>query len=144
MTDNDIATLGNFPLSPHLTTLLLARNRISNIQPTLSRSIPNLANLSLTQNRISNLADLEPLVALKKLKHLSLLDNPITSKEVIPSFRFVHNRSNILARTTATTSSGASLPSIALTSPECANPSGIEPKSYSAHLSNLPNWPFKS
>ena len=90
LTDNDIATLGNFPLSSHLTTLLLARNRISNIQPTLSRSIPNLTNLSLTQNRISNLADLEPLVALKKLTHLSLLDNPITSKEVIPPSRCVH------------------------------------------------------
>jgi len=89
-TDNDITILGNFPLSPHLITLLLARNRISSIQPTLSRSIPNLNNLSLTQNRISNLADLEPLAALKKLKHLSLLDNPITSREVIPSFHFVH------------------------------------------------------
>jgi len=93
LTDNDIATLGNFPLSSHLTTLLLARNRISNIQPTLSRSIPNLTILSLTQNRISNLADLEPLVALKKLTHLSLLDNPITSKEVIPPSRCVHVKS---------------------------------------------------
>jgi Leucine-rich repeat (LRR) protein len=93
LTDNDIAILGNFPLSPHLTTLLLARNRISNIQPTLSRSIPNLTNLSLSQNRISNLVDLEPLVALKKLKHLSLLDNPITSKEVLPSSRCVRVKS---------------------------------------------------
>ena len=149
-TDNDIAILGNFPLSPHLTTLLVARNRVSSIQPTLSRSIPNLTNLSLSQNRVSNLVDIEPLAALRKLKHLSLLDNPITSKEVLSSSRRVrvmswcHNGTNILDSTTATTSSGASLPYTALTSPEFANPSAIEPKSYSAHLSNPPNWPFKS
>ena len=150
LTDNDIAILGNFPLSPRLTTLLLARNRISNIQPALSRSIPNLTNLSLTQNRISNLADLEPLVALKKLKHLSLVDNPVTSKEVFSSSHCVHVNSrshslpNIADRTIATTSSGASPPSTASTSPECANPSATEPKSCSAATINPPNWPWQS
>ncbi|KIW00438.1 hypothetical protein, variant [Verruconis gallopava] len=80
-TDNDISVLGNFPLSPRLQTLLLTRNRISSIQPTLYRSIPNLKSLVLTQNRIVELADLEPLSRLEKLTYLILNDNPVKTKE---------------------------------------------------------------
>ncbi|KAI0396409.1 L domain-like protein [Xylariaceae sp. FL0594] len=81
LVDNDIQVLGNFPLSPRIRTLLLARNRISVIQPTLANSIPNLTNLQLESNNLNELADLDPLGALPRLTHLVLRDNPVTKKE---------------------------------------------------------------
>ncbi|KAL1311781.1 hypothetical protein AAFC00_001865 [Neodothiora populina] len=80
-TDNDIPTLANFPLMPRLQALYLARNRITTIANGLSKSIGNLHTLVLTQNQIAELADIEPLSGLKKLIHLSLVENPVTSKE---------------------------------------------------------------
>ena len=61
---------------------MLARNRISAIQPTLANQLPNLSVLILTQNSIAELADLEPLARFGRLVHLSLLENPVTRKEV--------------------------------------------------------------
>ncbi|KAI0970530.1 L domain-like protein [Xylaria arbuscula] len=79
--DNDIQVLSNFPLSPRIHTLLLARNRVSSIQPTLFNSIPNLINLQLESNSLSELADLDPLGSFPRLTHLVLRDNPVTKKE---------------------------------------------------------------
>ncbi|EMR69334.1 putative u2 small nuclear ribonucleoprotein a protein [Eutypa lata UCREL1] len=79
--DNDIQVLGNFPLSPRIRTLLLARNRVSSIQPTLANSIPNLTNLQLESNNLRELADLDPLGSFPALTHLVLRDNPVTKKE---------------------------------------------------------------
>ncbi|OTA58310.1 L domain-like protein [Hypoxylon sp. EC38] len=79
--DNDIQILGNFPLSPRIRTLLLQRNRISSIQPTLANSIPNLTNLQLESNNLTELADLDPLGSFPRLTHLVLRDNPVTKKE---------------------------------------------------------------
>ncbi|KAI1172690.1 L domain-like protein [Nemania sp. FL0916] len=81
LVDNDIQVLGNFPLSPRIHTLLLARNRISTIQPTLANSIPSLTNLQLESNNLSELADLDPLGSFPRLTHLVLRDNPVTKKE---------------------------------------------------------------
>ncbi|KAI8628296.1 L domain-like protein [Xylariaceae sp. FL1651] len=81
LVDNDIQVLGNFPLSPRIHTLLLARNRISSIQPTLANSIPNLMNLQLESNNLNELADLDPLGSFPRLTHLVLRDNPVTKKE---------------------------------------------------------------
>jgi len=80
-TDNDIQMLGNFPLSPRLRTLLLARNRISSIQPSLANSVPNLTTLVLTSNNFAELADLDVLATFNQLTHLVLLENPVTRKE---------------------------------------------------------------
>ncbi|KAL8902714.1 MAG: hypothetical protein Q9207_004446 [Kuettlingeria erythrocarpa] len=80
-TDNDITSISNFPLSPRLRTLLLARNRVNSIQPTLAKSIPNLTTLVLTSNNLAELADLDPLRNFPRLTHLSLLENPVTRKE---------------------------------------------------------------
>ncbi|KAH8795101.1 leucine-rich repeat-domain-containing protein [Hyaloscypha sp. PMI_1271] len=80
-TDNDIQMLGNFPLSPRLRTLLLARNRISSVQPSLANSIPNLTTLVLTLNNFAELADLDVLATFGRLTHLVLLENPVTRKE---------------------------------------------------------------
>ncbi|CAI7571982.1 unnamed protein product [Penicillium bialowiezense] len=95
-TDNDLSSLGNFPYFPRLRTLLLARNRINHIQPTLATSTPGIKTLVLTANNLSELADLDPLRQLSHLTHLSLLENPVTRKENyrlwviwrIPSVRF--------------------------------------------------------
>ncbi|KAI1318417.1 leucine-rich repeat-domain-containing protein [Xylariaceae sp. FL0255] len=81
LVDNDIQVLGNFPLSPRIHTLLLARNRVSTIQPSLATSIPNLQNLQLESNNVSELADLDPLGSFSRLTHLVLRDNPVTKKE---------------------------------------------------------------
>ncbi|PYI20525.1 small nuclear ribonucleo protein U2, A [Aspergillus violaceofuscus CBS 115571] len=97
LTDNDITTLGNFPFFPRLHTLLLARNRIKQIQPTLAASVPNLTAVNLTANAVAELADLDPLRGLTGLTHLVVLENPVTRKEHyrhylvwrIPSLRFL-------------------------------------------------------
>ena len=60
----------------------MARNRISNIQPSLSNSIPNLTTLVLTANHLAELADLDPLSGFRRLTHLVLMENPVTRKEV--------------------------------------------------------------
>ncbi|KAK3318681.1 leucine-rich repeat-domain-containing protein [Apodospora peruviana] len=80
-TDNDIQTLGNFPLSPRITSLLLSHNRISAIQPTLPNAIPKLTNLTLMSNLLSELSDLDVLGQFARLTHLVLVDNPVTKKE---------------------------------------------------------------
>ncbi|KAJ0425666.1 leucine-rich repeat-domain-containing protein [Aspergillus carlsbadensis] len=96
-TDNDISSLSNFPFFPRLRTLLLARNRVRQIQPNLATSIPGLTTLVLTQNNVAELADLDPLRNLTRLTHLTLLENPVTRKEYyrlwiiwrLPSVRFL-------------------------------------------------------
>ncbi len=90
-TDNDIQLLGNFPLSPRLQTLLLARNRITHIQPSIASSIPNLKNLVLTSNNIAELADLDVLSTFPKLTHLVLMENPVTRKEVKKTGKIIPN-----------------------------------------------------
>jgi U2 small nuclear ribonucleoprotein A' len=81
-TDNDIQVLGNFPLSPRVTTLLLARNRVASIQTSLPKSTPNLTNLVLASNSLQELADVDVLGGFSRLTHLVLADNPVTKKEV--------------------------------------------------------------
>ncbi|TVY25488.1 U2 small nuclear ribonucleoprotein A' [Lachnellula hyalina] len=80
-TDNDIQQLGNFPLSPRLRTLLLARNRVSSIQPSLAHALPNLSTLVLHANNFAELADLDVLASFTGLTHLVLSENPVTRKE---------------------------------------------------------------
>lgn len=81
-TDNDIAILTNFPLSPRLNTLLCARNRIGGVDKKIAEQMPNLTTLVLTANHVKELADLEGLSGCARLTHLSLLENPVTRKEV--------------------------------------------------------------
>ncbi len=60
-TDNDIAVLSNFPLSPRLNTLLCARNRIQGVDRRIAEQLPNLTTLVLTSNHVKELGDLEGL-----------------------------------------------------------------------------------
>ncbi|KJY02506.1 u2 small nuclear ribonucleoprotein a [Zymoseptoria brevis] len=80
-TDNAIATLANFPLSPRLQSLLCAQNRISSISESMPKSVPNLHTLVLTQNALGELVDLDPLQGFAKLTYVSLIGNPVASKE---------------------------------------------------------------
>ena len=81
-TDNDITTISNFPLSPRLNTLLFARNRVQNVDKKIADQIPNLRTLVLTNNHVKELGDLDGLAGCGALVHLSLLENPVTKKEV--------------------------------------------------------------
>lgn len=86
LTDNSIRVLGNFPKFTRLRTLLLAQNRVSHIQPNLSQNLPRLETLVLSGNALANLADLEPLADFPELTYVSLIDNPVTSKDFYRSW----------------------------------------------------------
>uniref|UniRef100_A0A6G1SEG8 Probable U2 small nuclear ribonucleoprotein A' n=1 Tax=Aceria tosichella TaxID=561515 RepID=A0A6G1SEG8_9ACAR len=81
LSDNCIRKLENFPLLPRLKCLLLSHNRIYKIAKNLDQSIPNLERLILTNNCLQELSDIDPLANLKNLKVLSLLNNPVASKD---------------------------------------------------------------
>ncbi|OJD36564.1 l domain-like protein [Diplodia corticola] len=83
-TDNNIQMLGNLPHRPRVTTLLLARNRLSQIQTGIARAIPALTSLSLAENSVRELADLDPLGGFSRLTQLNLIGNPVCSKERQP------------------------------------------------------------
>lgn len=79
--DNDIKKLENFPLLKRLKKILINNNRITKISNRLEESLPNLEWLILTNNEINNVDDISSLSAVKSLKYLSLLKNPIVTKE---------------------------------------------------------------
>lgn len=81
LSENSIRKLENFPLLPRLKCILLNNNRIYKIAKNLEQSIPNLERLILTNNYIQELSDIDTLSTLKNLKVLSLINNPVTSKE---------------------------------------------------------------
>lgn len=76
--DNDLIKLGNFPPLKRLHVLLLMNNRISRIAEDAFDPIPNMQSVVLTGNKLEKLIDLEPLLKLKDLQRLSLIDNPVT------------------------------------------------------------------
>lgn len=82
--DNDIRKFDGFPLLKRLKTLFFNNNRIVRIAEGLESCIPNLETLMLTGNMIQELSDLEPLVPLKQLQSLCLLQNPVSAK---PQYR---------------------------------------------------------
>jgi len=81
LTDNNLAQLNNFPTSPRLQTLLCAQNRIVTLAENLPKSLPNLHTLVLTQNNVAELADLDVLKGFANLTYVTLMGNPVASKE---------------------------------------------------------------
>ena len=63
-----------------LTTLLLNNNLISKISDRIGSYVDNVRFLILTNNKIANLAEIDHIATLQHLEHLSLLENPVTSK----------------------------------------------------------------
>ncbi|XP_057331482.1 probable U2 small nuclear ribonucleoprotein A' [Microplitis mediator] len=82
--DNDIRKLDGFPFLKRIKTLFFNNNRIVRIAEGLENYIPNLEILVLTGNMIQELGDLDPLIPLKNLQHLCLLQNPVSAK---PQYR---------------------------------------------------------
>lgn len=60
---------------------MFANNRISKIDEDLGTYLPNLQHLILTNNHLAELGDLDGLGTLENLTTLSLLENPVSSKE---------------------------------------------------------------
>ncbi|XP_063989133.1 probable U2 small nuclear ribonucleoprotein A' [Diachasmimorpha longicaudata] len=82
--DNDIRKLDGFPLLKRIKTLFFNNNRIVRISEGLEQCIPNLETLMLTGNMLQELGDLDPLIPLKNLQNLCLLQNPVSAK---PQYR---------------------------------------------------------
>mmetsp|Transcript_7653 Transcript_7653/g.16849 ORF Transcript_7653/g.16849 Transcript_7653/m.16849 type:complete len:266 (-) Transcript_7653:109-906(-) len=78
LSDNDLIKLGNFPPLKRLHSLLLTNNRISRIAEDCFQPIPNIVSIVLTGNKLEKLVDLEPILGLKSLERLTLLENPVT------------------------------------------------------------------
>lgn len=76
--DNEIKKLDNFPKMTRLTTILMHNNYVARIGKMLAENVSGLKCLMLTNNRITGLSDLDNLLPLTKLEHLSLLDNPVS------------------------------------------------------------------
>lgn len=76
--DNDLIKLGNFPPLKRLKVMLLTNNRISRFADDCFDPIPNIVSLTLTGNKFEKLVDLEPLMKLKYLERLTLLENAVT------------------------------------------------------------------
>ncbi|KAK0075990.1 hypothetical protein PV325_006053 [Microctonus aethiopoides] len=82
--DNDIRKLDGFPYLKRIKTLFFNNNRIVRLSEGLEHCIPNLETLMLTGNMIQELGDLDPLIPLKNLTNLCLLQNPVSAK---PQYR---------------------------------------------------------
>lgn len=83
LSDNSLTSLENFPRLIRLKSLSMSKNMIESIADpsNLQKNLPNLENLVLTDNRISGLHELAKIGdGCPKLKYLSLLNNPVTSK----------------------------------------------------------------
>jgi len=78
-TDNDIRRLDGFPILTKLKSMLFNNNRIQHIADHLELVLPNLENLVLTNNNIEDLEEVSHLKAVKSLKSLSLLRNPVSA-----------------------------------------------------------------
>ena len=65
-------------------SLLLANNKIVEIEPEFAEMCPKLDSLVLTNNRLSQLSDIDKLATCKSLKRLSLVGNLVTS---VPNYR---------------------------------------------------------
>lgn len=78
LTDNELITLGPLPTLLKLRILLVAKNKISNIQ--LAQE-PHLHTLSLVDNSIGDYATLEKLRVLVRLENLAINGNPVMLME---------------------------------------------------------------
>jgi U2 small nuclear ribonucleoprotein A' len=81
LSDNELVRLDHFPIMRRLSSLYVSNNLISRISSSISTSLPNLHTLVLTNNRVTALTELDFLVALRDLRFLSLMHNPVTRKQ---------------------------------------------------------------
>jgi len=81
LSDNDIRKVDNFTLLPRLKTLLLNNNRVVRCASDVFQTLPNIHTLVLTNNLISELSEIDSLANILSLRVLSLLFNPVSTKE---------------------------------------------------------------
>jgi len=81
LSDNEIRKLDGFPLLKRLKTIMLNNNRLVRIGERLEETLPNLETLVLTNNSLQELGDIDNLTTCTHLKWLSLLRNPLTTKQ---------------------------------------------------------------
>ncbi|KAG7884113.1 hypothetical protein KL938_001985 [Ogataea parapolymorpha] len=86
LTDNEIRTLSFNTRLRKLKTLLLARNRIVDIDANIAALLPHLNTLSLVENNISHIPNLLPLRHCRNLENLYLTGNPVTSSKYYKEF----------------------------------------------------------
>merc|ERR1712023_224729 len=85
MGDNEIKTLGNFPILRRLQTLLLSNNHIRLVDKKIGKQLVSIKSLIMTNNRISDLSEIDNLATLgATLEDLSLVDNPVVRR---PNYR---------------------------------------------------------
>ena len=75
LTENDISRLEELPRLQRLESLLLANNRISQIDAGFAEMCPKLETLILTNNRISKLQDIDDIATCTTITRLSLIGN---------------------------------------------------------------------
>lgn len=79
-TDNEIRKLDNLPKMPRLTAIFANNNLITRVGDRIGSFVDNLRHLMLANNKIANLSEIDHIATLQRLEHLSLLENPVTSK----------------------------------------------------------------
>ena len=84
LTENDIAKLDELPQLSRLETLLLANNKIAEIEPNFAEVCPKLDSLILTNNRLARLEDIDLLGSCTTLLRLSLMGNLVCN---LPDYR---------------------------------------------------------
>ena len=80
--DNRLSRLENFPRLPRLSSLNIAGNVVTSVDPTnLSKNVPNIRYLNLSFNHISSLYEVSNIgKGCSQLEFLSLHGNPVTRK----------------------------------------------------------------
>ena len=84
LTENDISRLEELPRLQRLESLLLANNRISQIDAGFGEMCPKLDTLILTNNRIAKLQDIDGIATCTTITRLSLIGNLVYN---LPNYR---------------------------------------------------------
>ena len=79
LTENDISKLDELPHLKRLESLMIANNRISQIEPAFGEMCPKLDTLILTNNRLVKLSDIDDIASCKTLKRLCLVGNMVAN-----------------------------------------------------------------
>eukprot|EP01068_Selenidium_serpulae_P010385 Selendium_serpulae@DN5446_c0_g1_i7.p1 len=91
--DNDLTKVANIPPLKRLTSLVMANNRVSRIEPEVFEALPNLVSIVFTNNKIEHLSECVAFSKAKKLERLTLNNNPVTSHPYFRPFLVHMNRS---------------------------------------------------
>ncbi|EEA07182.1 uncharacterized protein CMU_000520 [Cryptosporidium muris RN66] len=97
LSNNYITELSSIPYLSNLKSLILCNNQIEIIEREFISSLPNLESLVLTHNNLSSLESIISIIGLKKIKRISISDNPVSLNTYyrlfliyfLPSLRYI-------------------------------------------------------